>query len=75
MPPTMQVGLICIVAGVLIAVFNPLGRVPAAGRGRRCKGLCRMAGLGTSRQPPHGGYRITLAVARRDRRAPDPAIQ
>lgn len=39
MPPSLQVGLICIVAGVLIAVFNPLGRVPAAGRGRSFKGV------------------------------------
>jgi len=36
MPPSTQVGLICIVAGVLIA-FNLLVRVRPAGRGRRFK--------------------------------------
>jgi hypothetical protein len=30
MSTSMQVGLICIVAGVLIAVFNPLGPVGAS---------------------------------------------
>ena len=39
MSPSLQVRRICIVAGVLIAVFNPLGRVPAAGRGRSFKGV------------------------------------
>jgi hypothetical protein len=64
MPPSMQVGLTCIVAGVLIAVFNRLGRLRAAGRGKRCKGA------------QQGGRSWHLAtVARRDRRAPDAAIQ
>ena len=47
MPPSMQVELTCIIAGVLIAVFNPLGRVPAAGRGSSFKGAQQDGRLGT----------------------------
>jgi hypothetical protein len=47
MPPSMQAELTCIIAGVLIAVFNPLGRVPAAGRGRSFKGAQQDGRLGT----------------------------